>query len=115
MTHGTTATAQTFTETDALTGRTFSAPAYTEDGGRTWKWESNSAFCPLDACQRFGIPANLSAQRTALDAETKAFVAAYRKARAGRRPSAEERHEMRAAFGPGVIVVNVLTGRRTRT
>jgi len=115
MTHGHTATTRTFTDTDALTGRIFSAPAYTEDGGQTWKWESNSAFCPLDSCQRFGIPADLSAQRTALDAETKAFVKAYRKAQAGRRPSAEQRSEMRAAFGPGVTVVNVLTGRRTRT
>lgn len=30
-------------------------------------------------------------------------------------PSAEERFELAAAFGPGVEVVNVITGRRTTT
>ena len=39
----------------------------------------------------------------------------YRKAQANHKPSAEEVFEMRAAFGPGKTVVNIITGRCTRT
>jgi hypothetical protein len=40
-----------------------------------------------------------------------ALIAAYRAAQPAQ-PSAEEMYEMRAAFGPGETVVDVLTGRR---
>jgi len=42
------------------------------------------------------------------------FLSEYRKANTGP-VSAEQRAEMRAAFGPGQTVVNIITGRRTRT
>lgn len=45
-------------------------------------------------------------------ADTAAFCAEYRKAQANRKPSAEELFEMRAAFGEGAEVVDVISGRR---
>jgi hypothetical protein len=41
-------------------------------------------------------------------------VAAYRERMKNHKPSGEELFEMRAAFGRGTTVVNVITGRRTR-
>lgn len=110
-----TRTTRTFTKTDTLTRHSFNATAYTDDGGRTWRWESNNAYCPLSSCRDFGIPADLQAQDAALTAEARTFFAAYRRMQRGRRPSAEHRAELRAAFGPGVVVVDVISGRRTRT
>lgn len=46
------------------------------------------------------------------DMQTNDFLAAYRQPR---RTSAEERYERRAAFGPGVPLVNVITGQRSRS
>jgi hypothetical protein len=39
----------------------------------------------------------------------------YRRMEANRAPDPEEMFEMRAAFGPGVKVVNVITGRTITT
>lgn len=47
------------------------------------------------------------------DEENAAFFATYRAQRA-RGYSAEEIAEMRAAFGPGETVVNIITGERIR-
>lgn len=47
-------------------------------------------------------------------AEEAAFLASYRKAQEGRQESPEELYELRAAFGPGAEVVNVLTGKKTK-
>lgn len=86
--------------------------AYTDDG-KVWKWTSNNAVCPLDACREYGIPVDVAAQKAARDAELDAFAAAYRKAYRG--PSAEERAEARATYGRGVKLVNVLTGHSWTT
>lgn len=107
-------TIRTFTNTDSLTRQTFTSNAYTDDG-RVWRWASNNAVVPLDAAADYGIPVDAAAQAAARDAELTAFVASYKAARKNRRPSAEERYELRAAFGPGQTVVNILTGERTRT
>lgn len=58
-----------------------------------------------------------AATRSRSTAQRAADNAAFARARSRRprRVSAEERFEMRAAFGPGVEVVNVLTGDRCRT
>lgn len=64
-----------------------------------------------------GYPVDLKATEAARDAQTTAFLAEYRRAQAARTPEqiAEERFEARAAFGPGVNVVNVFTGEGYRT
>ena len=107
-------TIRTFSHTDSLTRTTFTSDAYT-DNGLVWRWVSNNAVCPLDAAAEYGIPVDAAAQAAARDAELTAFVASYKAARKNRRPSAEERFELRAAFGRGRTVVNILTGERTRT
>lgn len=109
-----TRTTRTFTATDELTKRTSESTAYTDDG-RVWRWESNNAVVPLDAAARYGIPVDVAAQTATRDAENAAFFAEYRRVNRNRRPSAEERFELRAAFGRGRTVVNVITGQRTRT
>lgn len=86
--------------------------AYSTDGGKTWRWSSNHAVVPVDACQTYEIPADMAAQQKARQAETTAFLKEYcgRK----RQYSAEDVHEMRAAFGCGTTVVNVITGQKVR-
>lgn len=83
------------------------------------RWDSNGHVPPADTLEEMlaakGITTNeFLASGRARDAETAEFLAAYRKAEANRVPSAEEMYEMRAAFGEGTEVVNVITGRVTR-
>jgi hypothetical protein len=85
--------------------------------GGVVRWDSNGQVPPRDVLAVMldtgGITADEhSASVEALDTETAAFIAACRKAAS--RPDAEELHEMRAAFGEGAEVVNVVTGRATR-
>jgi hypothetical protein len=102
---------QTFTKTEY--GQTFIETAYTEDGGRVWRWSTNDNVVRPDACVEYRIPCDPSAQAAALKAEVAAFLAAYR--RNPPRVTAEQRAEMRAAFGPGARVVDVITGEETLT
>ncbi len=101
-------------ETRTFTNGRDTTEAYTEDGGKTWRWASNDSYVPLDCLRPYGVPADVDAQTAANHAHVQAFLAKYRKAQRGRKPSAEERFEMRAAFGAGATVVNVITGRRTK-
>ena len=55
--------------------------------------------------------ANTSATEAARAAENAEFLEEYRRSRKAH--SAEEIAEMRAAFGPGTTVVNILTGETT--
>jgi hypothetical protein len=102
---------QTFTKTEC--GQTFTGEARSEDGGRVWRWTENGAVCPLDACREYRIPCDPSAQAAAREAEVAAFLAAYR--RNPPRVTAEQLAEMRAAFGTGARVVDVITGEETLT
>ena len=55
---------------------------------------------------------DVEATKAAREAETDAFLESYRKA--NNRRSAEELSEMRAAFGTGTTVVDIITGERIR-
>lgn len=84
------------------------------------RWDSNDRVPPRDSLAEMlelrGITqAEHDASVATERAETAEFLAAYRKADAERVVSDEERFEMRAAFGPGVEVVNIISGRVTRT
>jgi hypothetical protein len=92
---------------------TFKSYAYTDDG-KVWKWESNDRPCPLDACREYGIPVDVNAQRRAERVHIDAAMAAYRASQPAV-PSEEEQYEMRAAFGAGKEVVDVVTGRKWKT
>ncbi len=65
---------------------------------------------------REGLP-ETKAQEEARDRHTAEFLAEYRAAQSRRTPEeiAEEEAEIRAAFGPGQKIVNVFTGKVTRT
>jgi len=104
---------QKFQRTDEL-GHTFYAEAYTEDGGKVWRWTSNNAVCPLDACVEYGIPCDMDAQKVAREKEIDKVLADYRRRMENHVPSAEEMYEMRAAFGEGAEVVNVITGKKIK-
>ena len=81
------------------------------------RWNSNNAVPPDDCvalASHIGLPVDVAACDAARDADTTAFLTEYRKQQSRRRVSAEERAEMRAAFGPGARVINVITGRVTR-
>lgn len=69
-----------------------------------------------ELCREYGWP--IPAKQEAAYSDYVARVAAdYHAARARRTPEqrAEEAYELRAAFGPGRQVVNVLTGETTLT
>lgn len=77
------------------------------------RWNSNGHVPPADCVDlaiHIGLPVSLAASTAARDKETAEFLAEYRKANTGRKLSAEERYEVRAAYGPGVKVRNVITG-----
>lgn len=91
---------------------------YFRDSLGVFRWTSNNAVVPEASIREKGIdklPEYVeSVQAEARSQETRQFVESYRRHQAKRRPSAEQMFEMRAAFGRGTTVVNVLTGRRTR-
>jgi hypothetical protein len=89
------------------------ADAYTSVRG-VRRWRSNDAAVPPSVYKEAGLDCP-SVQVAAHEAETQAWLAEYRKNMANYVPSAEEAFEMRAAFGPDVEVVNVITGRTHRT
>ena len=85
-----------------------------EDGAA--KWISSGNYLPADVVEKllFAGADFFSAEATAAkrEAQTAAFLDSYRRSYNG--PSEEEKAEMRAAFGSGATVVNVITGEITR-
>ena len=81
------------------------------------RWTSNNRVMPKDCREILSHTAyrdlfNEDASEAAERAETAAFLESYAKNYKG--PSEEEKAEMRAVFGAGTTVVNVITGARTR-
>ena len=81
------------------------------------RWTSNNRVMPKDCREILSHTVyrdlySEDASRAAEEAETAAFLEAYRKSYKG--PGEEEKAEMRAAFGTGATVVNVITGERIR-
>ena len=78
-------------------------------------WNSNGNYLPADCAEILShtdFPFSLEETAKAREAQTAAFLENYRKNYKG--PSEEEKAEMRAAFGTGSTVVNVITGERIR-
>ncbi len=103
---------RTVTNNDRCSKR--SSDAYSDDGGKTWRWCSNDSVIMLDVCRDYGIPCDTKAQEAARNGYVDAFLAEYRASQPAT-PSAEEQYEMRAAFGPGKTIVDVITGRKFTT
>ena len=76
------------------------------------RWNSNNRCVPIDCLEKYNIPVNPFVQKIAIDKETNEFLAEYRK----NPPVYDEETlcEMRATFGPGATVVNVITGKKIK-
>jgi hypothetical protein len=84
------------------------------DADGNFRWESNGRVVPDDVLAAARISPTIRARcKRARDAETAAFLAECR--RNPRPPTDEERFEARAAFGPGVELMDVITGQRWTT
>ena len=78
-------------------------------------WNSNGNYLPADCAEILSytdFPFSLEATAKAREAQTAMRLEAYRKNYQG--PSEEEKAEMRAAFGTGSTVVDIITGERIR-
>lgn len=88
----------------------------TIDGDGIMRWKSNNSVPPAD-CLALAVYIGLLIDEVnsgvVRDAEQRAFLAAYR----ANPPklTEEDKFEMRAAFGKGATVVNVITGKKYRT
>ena len=81
------------------------------------RWTSNNRVMPKDCREILSHTVyrdlySEEASRAAEEAETAAFLDSYRKNYKG--PGEEEKAEIRAAFGTGTTVVDVITGERIR-
>ena len=79
-------------------------------GGAYWK--SNGSYIPGDSAEvlmHTGFVFDPVETESARDIQSQKFLEEYRAHYRG--PSEEEKTEMRAAFGPGTTVVDIITGR----
>jgi hypothetical protein len=89
--------------------------AYLSNGVPHWK--SNNQIPPKDILEFWaysGLSFDFEQAEIARELETDRFLAEYRVRMANHVPSDEELYEMRAAFGPGETVINVITGQVTK-
>lgn len=88
-----------------------------ETTGPVVRWKSNSRVPFDDMLECFVALGWVTEQERAnsnetRDRETSAFLDEYRESMKDYTPGPEELFEMRAAFGPGETVVNIITGKR---
>lgn len=88
-------------------------PAFVYEVDGILHWKSNGAIVPRFVYKDAFVVCPPD-HEAAYEAETSQVLAEYRKAQVTE-PSAEQRFEMLAAFGPGTEVVDVISGRRHRT
>jgi hypothetical protein len=90
----------------------------TKDCDGVYRWNANDRVPPKDIMDLMGLDADETLLHdTARDIDTDKHLAAYREAQATRTPEqiSEEMAEARAAHGPGVTLVNVVTGHKYTT
>lgn len=78
-------------------------------------WNRSGNFLPADCAEILShtdFPFSLEATAKAREEQTAKQLEAYRKSYKG--PSEEEKAEMRAAFGTGTTVVDIITGEKIR-
>ena len=107
-----------------MTDKWEAGEVHVQDGACGWYFESTGEFRPLmsDAMQELkdaGFVDQTTVTRTAVarDIHTTAFLKEYRTAQLNRsaEQKREERFEARAAHGPGVEIVNIITGEKYTT
>jgi len=89
---------------DARLRNNIETDTFEKDGAIFWNMGNP---VPVDCFEDAGLPVP-SGQRAAIKAKLDAFLKDYNPGP----PSDEELFEMRAAFGEGETVVNVITGRK---
>lgn len=98
-----------------LSGMTFNSEVLFQDG--VYVWASDGRVPPVDAVAEYGIDKlpgfNRALHDKARSEQVHMAIEEYRRGTDDNEPSREERFEVRAAFGPG-MVINVLTGKRYR-
>ena len=85
------------------------------DANGVVRWKSNGEVPPQDVLEIWadaGFSFDFDESNKVREKEFAQFVKRYRKVNKG--PSAEDKSEMRASFGPGTKVVNIITGRTTQ-
>jgi len=88
----------------------------TVDANGVVRWNSNKQVPPQDVLELWAYAHksfNLEASTEARKVDTDTFLTTYRKNY--KTPSAEHRAAARAAHGPGVTLVDVISGHRFRT
>jgi hypothetical protein len=76
------------------------------------RWQ-NGNLLPTDLAEfaaYLKLPVNLKSHEKARNEDLTAFAAAYHQNQ--KPPTAEELYEMRAAFGPGATVVDIISGQK---
>jgi len=89
-------------------------PAAAEERDGVKYWKSNGSVIPSHVFKDAYVECPW-AQKEAYEKQLNRTMRAIRKASKPRKPSAEEMFEMRAAYGTGKTVVNILTGQKYRT
>lgn len=90
------------------------ADAVVEEDGAI-RWISNGKYIPDDFCEKLeyqGFDFSREATRIAREKQTDKFLEEYRTHCKTAAESEELVNEMRAAFGAGTTVINVITGKR---
>ena len=67
-----------------------------------------------EKCKYIGIAFDEEETETAREYEMKAATAEYKASQKNRKISEEELYEMRAAFGEGATIIDVITGRKIK-
>jgi len=84
--------------------------SYLKNGA--YHWLSNDAVISPSLWKEYGWGDAPKEQASEYSAYTRAVIESYRSSRKNYIPSREEQFEMRAAHGPGKILVDVFTGQR---
>lgn len=90
----------------------FTEGAYVKDG--IVRWQSNNSVPPKDVLEfwsHIGKSFDLELSNLMRDRESNEFIEAYQQQMRNHTLSQEELFEIRAAFGSGTTVINVLTGK----
>ena len=81
------------------------------------KWKSSGNYLPEDCVEKLSythFKFSPEATKKKRDAQTERSLKAYRESRKNHSYSAEELYEMRAAFGSGATIVDVITGQKIK-
>lgn len=101
-----------FRETEKQKNKEWQKKAYKDDSG-IWRWKSNNRIPFTDMLKAWNLDdETIHKCEKTRDIEDEAFLNEYKKTMENHVPSDEEMYEMRAAYGPGTTVVNVVTGKK---